>query len=202
MTEQIRTKAAEMFFSYGLKSISMDDLARSAGMSKKTLYQYYANKNELVGEVAKQLLQSHQHAFVNAASTAKDAVDETLIQSTLLATVLPSVHRSFYLELEKYYAAGWEMLVKHRDKFILPTLQKTLQRGIDEHVFRHQIDIALIAHIRLQHIKTAMLEQCFAGNYYSHAQLINQFTLFYLYAITTTKGKTLIEKYTRKTNGQ
>lgn len=136
MTEQIKAKAAEMFFRYGLKSISMDDLAKSAGMSKKTLYQYYSNKNELVGDVAAHLLACHKQAYTNAAAQAKDAVEEIVLQSSLPASVLPMVDQAFFFELEKYFANEWDLLLKFRDSFLLPALQKTIERGIAENVFR------------------------------------------------------------------
>ena len=78
MGEWIVTKARELFFSYGLRSVSMDDVARQAGISKKTIYLSFADKAELVHTIVDDLITCHHRLFSDCQVTAADAVDEVL----------------------------------------------------------------------------------------------------------------------------
>ncbi|HEX6193727.1 MAG TPA: helix-turn-helix domain-containing protein, partial [Chitinophagaceae bacterium] len=49
--ERIQNKAEELFMQFGIRSVSMDDIANNLGMSKKTVYQYFVDKDELVEAV-------------------------------------------------------------------------------------------------------------------------------------------------------
>jgi AcrR family transcriptional regulator len=77
--QRIMIKAAELFMQYGIKSVSMDDIANSLGMSKKTLYQYYADKDELVEAVVESHINGIQGECVGCQHDAKDAVHEIFI---------------------------------------------------------------------------------------------------------------------------
>src|SRR5215467_4766831 len=73
---RIRDKAKEMFMRYGIRSVSMDDIATQLGMSKKTIYQYFTDKNDLVDMVVDDDVQEMRMDCTGCSSAAKDAVDE------------------------------------------------------------------------------------------------------------------------------
>ena len=76
--ERISFKAHELFMQYGIRSVSMDDIANSIGMSKKTLYQYFSDKDELVDDVVDAHIQVMQTDCASCRKDAKDAVHEIL----------------------------------------------------------------------------------------------------------------------------
>jgi AcrR family transcriptional regulator len=191
----VLNKAKELFFTYGLKSISMDDLAKQSGVSKKTIYQAVADKQELVGKVVDELILCHKDATTTSGQTAKDAVAELVNLSCLPFDTLASININFFYELEKFFPAEWKKLLAHREKFMLPTVIKNLERGIDEGNYRADIDVSFTAHIRLQQIATALNPVSFSDKKIDPRQLMNDLTLFYLHSITTIKGKRLLNKY-------
>ena len=77
--ERILGKAEELFMQYGIRSVSMDDIANSLGMSKKTLYQYYADKDELVDSVVESHILMIQTDCVSSRKDANDAIHEIYI---------------------------------------------------------------------------------------------------------------------------
>jgi AcrR family transcriptional regulator len=195
MKEDISNKAAQLFFSYGLKSISMDDLAKKTGLSKKTLYQHFLDKNELVNDVADYLIDSHQQTFTHCAKQSKNAVEELFMQSDLTLTSLPNVNLPFFYDLQKYYPAVWDKIVVYKKEFLIPCFETNLQRGINEGFFRTELDIPFTAEIRLQQINAWFNQDEFSSHAQRQLQLQQDLTLFYLHGISTTKGKQVITKY-------
>lgn len=200
MKEDISIKAAKLFFSYGLKSISMDDLAKKTGLSKKTLYLHFIDKTELVNEVADYLIECHQQTFTHCAKQSKDAVEELFMQSDLTIASLPNVNLPFFFDLQKYYPLVWNKIVAYKNEFLLPCLQANLQRGINESLFRTEIEIAFTAEIRMQQINAIFSRDEFSSHTQRPLQLQQDLTLFYLHGITTRKGKELITKYLKSKN--
>jgi|SRR5215203_1336205 len=197
---ELVTKARDLFFSYGLKSVSMDDLARLSGTSKKTIYQHVADKNELVDKVVEDLICCHTNAVMESESLAKDAVHELLLKCRAPFVTLSSINWNFFYELEKFFPAAWQKLIAHRKQVMLPSVLKNLERGIEEGLYRRELDIQFIALIRLQQIATALDPRAITQNTVDAQRLMNDLTEFYLHGIVTTKGKRLINTYLKNNN--
>ncbi len=101
MTARIKQKAQELFFKYGIKSISLDDLAKRAGISKKTLYQHFADKQAIVHELLDELLSDYEQAFKHCAAKAANAVEEISMQAEEVFPSLPDVSRVVFYYLRK-----------------------------------------------------------------------------------------------------
>lgn len=200
MEELIISKARELFFSYGLKSVSMDDLARKAGTSKKTIYKLVADKSELVDKVVADFVRCHSQALEQSSTEARNAVDEVILRGRLPFMTLASVSRNFFYELEKLFPSAWAKLVAHREQVILPAIIENLERGVAEGYFREGLDRKTVARIRLQQVMTALNPQEFTGQPVSTQKLMNDLTEFYLHAITNNKGKQLLDKYLNGNN--
>ena len=142
MGELILTKAKELFFSYGLKSVSMDDLARTAGVSKKTIYQSFSDKNELVQKIVEDLTHCHHRLFTSCCIQSADAVDEVLKQSSTPFDTWASVNPGFFFELEKFFPDVWRKLDRYKNGALLPGIRKNLERGIAENNYRSNIHIS------------------------------------------------------------
>lgn len=200
MDELILAKAKELFFSYGLKSVSMDDLAKMAGVSKKTIYQSFADKAELITQVVEDLVQCHHEQFVACKATAKDAVEELLMQSDEPFGIWASVNQSFFYELEKSFPEAWEKVEKHRKEVYLPGVVQNLKRGVREGLYRDDMDVAFVANIRIHQLTSVLQSHVFVNKTTSSAQAVKELTNFYLHGITTEKGKKLLNKYLKNRN--
>jgi AcrR family transcriptional regulator len=200
MGELILTKARELFFSHGLKSISMDDLARMAGVSKKTIYQSFADKNELVNTIVGDLIQCHYELFKVCQQTAKDPVDEVLMQANAPFETWASVNPGFFFELEKFFPHVWLKLEEHKQKVLLPGITQNLERGKAEGYYRSDIDTAFAADIRICQLANSLQPHLLTSQRMGVSQLMQELTIFYLHGITTEKGKKLLNKYLKNRN--
>lgn len=193
--EELVSKAKSLFFSYGLKSISMDDLARESGTSKKTIYQIVSDKNELVDKVVSDLADCYTEAMIECSTVARNAVEEVLLKARAPFTTLAAINRNFFYELEKFFPAAWDKLVAYRQQVILPSIVNNLECGIGEGLYRPELDTRFVAHVRLQQINTALNPKDFSQHTADPQKLMNDLTVFFLHGIVTTKGKQLLNNY-------
>lgn len=200
MEELITNKAKELFFFYGVKSVSMDDLAKAAGISKKTVYLYFSDKNEVLDSVIESFIADHSQRLARCQQESRDAVEEIVNQSTAPFNLLSGISYVFLYDLEKAFPEAWEKLRAYRQQTVLPAIIRNLERGIREHLFRPDIDISFVAQIRLHQLNTALNPVVFAEVETDSINIMNEFTLFYLHGITTEKGKRLINNYSKNKN--
>jgi AcrR family transcriptional regulator len=193
-TELIIEKAKQLFFSYGLKSVSMDDIAKQSGLSKKTLYELFNHKNDIVFTVVGKLMRSHEELLITAHSTAHDAIDEVLKQDAGLSLFCKGLRPRFFYELEKFYPQAWAEVEKYKLK-IYDTISENLYKGQEEGVYRKDIDRKLIADLRLHQLVNVLKPKLLTSINLSVKQLADEYTVLYMHAITTERGKKLFDNY-------
>ena len=200
MGELILTKARELFFSYGLRSVSMDDLAKLAGISKKTIYQSFEDKAALVNRIVEDLVDCHHRLCKACQLEAVDAIDDVFKQSNAPFETWASVTPGFFYELEKFFPEAWKKLEQHRDAVLKAGIIRNLERGIKEGLYRDDMNLSFIADLRIQQLIHALQPNGFTNQKISVGQMMNELTLFYLHGITTEKGKKLLNKYLKNRN--
>ena len=194
ISERIKAMAKKQFFSYGLKSVSMDDLARMSGVSKKTIYQYYENKDVLVYAVVMDQIQLHERLLSSYQSIANEAIDEVLMWDTQLFEIWTNIHHRFFYEVRKYYP---EALLELKDyslkmrNFIIGNLEWGKKEGL----YRNDINIALIAELRMQQQICLLRSQFAITQKFTTDRLAKEITVLHLRSITTEKGKLLLNNY-------
>ena len=191
--ELIKERAKTLFFKYGLKSVSLDDIATVSGSSKKTIYKFFHDKNAIVHTVVDDLIRSHDHLFRASRSTANDAIDEVLKQDTGLSLICKNVRPSFYYELEKFFPISWKQLEQYKS-YVLEGIINNLRRGQEERLYREDIDITLIADLRMQQLIIVPQPEGLTSHKLS-LRMGGEFTKFYLHAVTTEKGRKLVDRY-------
>ena len=199
ISERIKAMAKELFFSYGLKSVSMDDLARLSGVSKKTIYQYYEDKEVLVHAVVMDKIQLHERLLGSSQSIANEAIDEIIMWDTELFGIWTDINHRFFYEVEKYYPEAWLELeyysLKMRNLII-----GNLEWGKKEGLYRNDINIALIAELRMHQHISLLRSQIATTQKLSTDRLAKEITMLHLRSITTEKGKLLLDNYVKKEN--
>lgn len=192
--EWIKEKAKELFSQHGVKSISMDDIARQSGLSKKTIYQFFSNKNELVYAIVEDFIQFYEQLFEISRNSAGDAVEEVLKQDNALMKMWSGIRPSFIYELEKYFPDVFELLNEYK-AYILDSIVTNLKRGKEENVYRDDIDIAFISDLRMHQLANVMKPELLTSYPLNIDHLAGEFTVLFLHSITTEKGKKLLYKY-------
>jgi len=199
ISERIKANAKELFFAYGLKSVSMDDLARLSGVSKKTIYQYYQDKDVLVHAVVVDLVQLHERLLNTYQSIAKDAIDEALMWDTQLFGIWANIHHRFFYEVKKYYHEAW-MELEYYSLKMRNFIVENLERGKKEGLYRNDINVVFIAELSMHQHISLLRSQFTTTQKFSSNRLAKEITVFHLHSITLERGKTLLDNYINTIN--
>jgi TetR/AcrR family transcriptional regulator, cholesterol catabolism regulator len=135
----------KLFLEIGIKSITMDDICYKLGISKKTLYKDFTDKNELVTEVFFHDLSNFKTKLLLAQKKSLDAIDETCISFKLIAETQHFLSPTTLYDLRKYHYQLKEDLFQSMNQLLLETISATIHRGILENNFRKDIDPEKIA---------------------------------------------------------
>jgi len=195
MEEQIKeiiSKVAKMFHRYGIKSVSMDDVARELSMSKKTLYKLFKDKEDLVTQVLN--CPAHDE-FKNLPKDAKlNAVEKHIMVYKSIVKFLTDLNPSFEYDLKKYYPKLYlEVIQKRRDR-IFQNMKSDLTQGIAEGFFRPDLDVEIITIINIMRIESLQTTDVMEVFNHELLDVVKEFFSYHFYAIATAKG---LEEYKR-----
>lgn len=138
-------RAAGVFLRLGLKSVTMDTLANELGVSKKTLYKHFEDKNELVNAIIEQRLEMDKQVCAQDFEIAENAIDALLRISRTIMENIGSINPTVFFDLKKNYPQAYQKIVNHKKEFVYNTYKSNIERGITEGLFRENMDPDVIA---------------------------------------------------------
>ena len=110
LKQRILHRAEDLFLRYGIKSVTMDDIARELGISKKTLYQFVENKTDLIQQIFRQKIEGEIKLIAEIRATAQDAIDEMMKIARHAIDELRKLTPTIVYDLQKYYHGTWKMM--------------------------------------------------------------------------------------------
>lgn len=189
MREKIIEIASEQFSLYGVRTITMEDIARLAGVSKKTIYQEFKDKKELVKEAfSMSLLQDQQR--LNEIMDVEDGVIEHLLHtSKMVRERLATLNPMVLLEIQKYFPEVWEMFIEFKEKVIVTDIVNVIEKGKRLGYFRPEINAKILAIMRVNQITAAMNPANFDRDVDNIVTLHMTLMDHFLHGIFTDKGR-------------
>lgn len=200
--ERVLRGAEELFMKYGVRSVSMDDVARHLSMSKKTLYHYFADKDEIVTMVAEYHMTCDQKQYDEMRTSSQNAIDELVKISGCLKRDLQKMNPSLLFDLQKYHAKAWSAWLRHKQEYIGNSIIRNLRQGIEEGFFRPVINAEILAIARLELIQLTFDDRIYPPAKYNLAEVNMQIFEHFIYGLLTEKGRKVYEKYKLQTNTQ
>lgn len=173
---------------YGIKSITMDDVAREMGISKKTLYQHVNSKTDLIERIIHQHIHEEKKCLSEIPGQAKDAIEEVLMIAQYVVKVLRSMRPTTMFDLKKYYRDCWNMMEDFQQGYMYNMIRANIEQGIQEGLYRDNLDSDIIAKLYVR--KTMLLtdEIIFPMREYDRDKLFTEFIQYHLRGIVSEKG--------------
>lgn len=187
--------AENLFMKYGVRSISMDDIARHLSVSKKTLYQHFADKEDIVTITCQSHIEGVSKEFEEIKNSSKNAIDELAKISLCLKQNSEEMNPSLLFDLQKYHPKAWGVWLNHKNKFIRESVVRNLKQGIEEGYFRPEINMEVIATMRLELVQLAFDDQIFPPSQFKLSEVQVQIFDHFVYGLVTEKGRKLYQKY-------
>lgn len=195
MQERILNKARELMFQTGVKHVTMDDLANQLGISKKTIYQYYKDKDALVSSVVENELTNHALFCNQSVLAADNAVHEIFLLMRVIQEMFNRMNPLALFEIEKYYPAAYEKIKIHKDDYIFSMIRTNLEKGIAEGLYRKDVDVNILSKYRLETSLIPFNIQVFPVNKFDMLKVNLQIIEHFVYGVATLEGHTLMDTY-------
>ncbi|MBT3303615.1 MAG: TetR/AcrR family transcriptional regulator [Bacteroidetes bacterium] len=169
--EKILTETKRIFMTYGIRSVSMDDICRELGISKKTLYLFVSNKAELV-----KLTLLHEHrqgaiAFKKIMKENKNAIDQLMMVSLFISKKLSEINPTFSHDLKKYFPSSSREDSEKRNQSIALKVKENIELGIKQNLYRKDLNSELVSQLYVQKIETIMSPENFLASNYSFTEI-------------------------------
>jgi TetR/AcrR family transcriptional regulator, cholesterol catabolism regulator len=193
--ERIKQKADELFKRYGIRSITMDEIANQLGISKKTIYQSFSDKDELVDEVITDLLRYNKERCNNARSRALNAIQEVFLSMEMLDEMFENMNPVILHDLERNHPQTFKKFQHHKYFYLSEVVKQNIEKGKSEELFRADINTEVAAKARLETMMFPFNQEIFPKSKFNLVELEKQLIEYYLFGMASLKGYKLILKY-------
>lgn len=191
-----------MFQRYGVRSVTMDDLANKIAISKKTIYQHFKDKKEVVTESVRFMMAQDQKDMQEVTAKSKDTVHEMVLVSSHIKEMMKEVNPSLLYDLKKYHPDAWEVYSSTKDACFTSMILDALKRGQEEGYFRKEMNVEIISRMRMAQIETGFDPEIFPTSDFDIPQVQLQMFEHFTYGVVTKKGRELFEKYSQELEQQ
>ncbi|MFN8276457.1 MAG: TetR/AcrR family transcriptional regulator [Chitinophagales bacterium] len=189
----ILQRAKELFMRFGIKNMTMDDIARELGMSKKTIYLYVYNKSDLVVKALRHHIQAETQVLQQAVSNNANAIEELLTLIHFINTHFREFDSRVYHELQKYYADAFTEYSEYRDKTILNYFMENIRKGINQGVYRADLEAEVISRFYVYGSDVLLNQQLFPSKKFPFIEVYRQVVEYHLRGIVSKKGLEVLE---------
>lgn len=193
IAEKIIESAEGLFLKYGIKSVTMDDIAKDLAISKKTIYQFFKDKTEIVVKVARKHMEREKQQIEEIHSQSANIIEELIMMTRCMKENHMKTNPSVFIDLRKYYKKGWQVYLEYKNKVFYKSILSSLKQGIKEGVFRPDINVEILANMRLELIQLSFNDDIFPRDRFNFTEVHQQLSEHFIYGILTIKGKELLE---------
>ncbi len=194
MKDRIIEKATELFTRHGIRSVTMDDVAKHLSISKKTLYAHFTDKDDLVETIVKAQVSMTEVNCKMFQKQAENAVDEMILILEFIHQFFSRRNPTAFHDLQKYHPQAWKIFLDHKYNFLRRSIENNLKRGIKEGLYRKDLDIQTISRLRMAQVDAVFNGEIFPIPEFNLSEVHVHSMKFYMYGITSLKGHQLINK--------
>jgi len=195
MEERILQKAHELFMRIGIRSVSMDEIAGQLGISKKTIYQYYKDKDALVDGVLDIIMKRKEYDCAHTKEICENAVHEIFLSMDVMEELMAGCNPSILYDLERYHPTSFKKFTDQNNSYLYAAIKDNLEKGVSEGLYREEIDMDIMSKFRIGSIFLVFNTNYFPHGNYQLLNLCTEITDHFLHGLVTPKGKELIDKY-------
>lgn len=197
MNEELKNillKVRELYMKYGIKSITMDDVAKELGISKKTLYQFVTDKDDLVGKFVDNEITMRQEEICNCFRSGLNAIEELFEISMYMNRLMRNQNPATEYDLKKYYPQHFQKTEKARREGIYEYILLNLKKGIKEGLYREELNKEIIAKLYLSRAENSHLNELFSKEEFTSIKIFIEILTYHVRGIATEKGIGVLER--------
>jgi hypothetical protein len=188
--EQVR----RLYHRYGIKSVTMDDVAKHLCISKKTLYQYFNDKEDLVSSI---ILMDHNKSnkfFLEIKNKGLNAIEELFEVYRMINSMFRDYNSSMEYDIHKYYPDLFSKVKEIRRKKMYDTMYNNMNKGKKEGLYRKELNSKIIARLHVFKIENMFDNEIFTMEELSSVKVFNEVFVYHMQGIMNEKGRSFFEK--------
>lgn len=189
--------AKNLFMQFGLKSITMDDIARKVGVSKKTIYQFFNDKNSIVFKSVNEHFSDHRKEIENVLDNSKDAIESIYRISKCMKVQIEAINPTVLYDLQRYFPKAYKRFLEFKNTFMKDRMTQIIETGIASGYFRKEINTEILIVQRIEQVQLAFNNEVFPRDKFDFKEVHEQLFDHFIHGILTEKGK---EKYNQYLN--
>jgi AcrR family transcriptional regulator len=196
MNEELKVillKVRELYMRYGIKSITMDDVASNLGISKKTLYKYVTDKEDLVAKTIDLELEMQKDNMNCKHGENLNAIEQLLFVSKMINHKLKQMNPSTEYDLRKYYPAHYHKLITARREQMYSNVVANIVRGKDEGLYRLDLNEDIIAKLQVSRVENMMDNDVFSVTEFTSNKFFQEIFIYHIRGIANEKGIAFLE---------
>ncbi len=186
--QQLLVKAEELFMRYGIRSVSMDDIVRELGASKKTLYQFIENKSDLVREIFMARVERDRDHIEQVRLQTGSAIERLATVARFMIRQLRMISPALRYDLEKYYQPVHQEMEQLHFRFFLAFIEENLELGIQQGLYRSNLDVPITARLFLGMANQIGHHDLFPVESYSLDALVRQLFNYHMHGVVSPQG--------------
>lgn len=192
--KDILEKSGQVFMRFGIKSVTMDDVASKLGISKKTLYQFVSNKDELVYKCIQVLSDRDQKVIDGICAMDLNAIDQNFEISKFLVSMMREMHPSIHFDLHKYHPEAWSKLQSIKQENIHRCTMENIEKGMAEGLYRDDLNVQVISKIYLSRFDVIFDGELFPFPEFSFTDVIWELFRYHIRGIANENGVKYLQK--------
>jgi len=197
--ERIIAKAREQFFRYGVKSVTMDDIARELGISKKTIYQHFEDKDAIVHQLMMAEMANDKCEWDELDGSSNNVIEKIVKSMDIIRQAFAEINPSAFFDIKKYHPKTWQLFQDHKQNFVMDSIRKELLQGIKEGFFRHDIKVEILVRMRMEQIEIGFDPQLFPPNKFSLIEVELTMLDHFIRGILTPSGLEVYQEFMHNT---
>ena len=195
--ERIIEGGEELFLKAGIKSVTMDDIAKHLAISKKTIYHFFKDKNELVVALVTKKLKEDEDQLNDLISRSNNVVEEMINMMKCSEEIFSRINPIVIHDMQKYHPEAWKHFQHFKADVLVHTLEELMTKGIKQGYIRPDIDVRIMAKMRVMQVELGFDASQFPVAEFNIWKVQYQFLEHFTYGICTLKGYKLLEEYKR-----
>ncbi len=191
---EIIERATSVYMRNGIKSVTMEDLARELGISKKTIYKYFEDKNHLVRSIIASKISFEKEMCQNCRDLSDNAIEEMIAVNKSVVENIGQINPSVFYDLQKYHIDAWKIIDDHKWNFVLDMMIENIKRGINEGIYRTDLNHEIIGRQYVVSTDMIMNPDIFPWPTFKIDSLFSEITRFQLNGMANEKGRLILNK--------
>lgn len=193
--QRIKQAANDLVMQYGIRSVSMDDIAANLGMSKKTIYLYFKDKDELVDEIVDDIIVNNRYECNADRDRAENAIHEIFLVMDMMAEMFAAMNPGILFDMQKYHPATFKKFLKHKNEYLYNVCRENLERGIQEELYRPELAVDILCRYRVETMFIPFNPDFQQSLKYNLAKIEEEIIIHFLFGLVSLKGYKLVMKY-------